>query len=441
MRFDAAPLEPFWQFLDRDLLEHDLWRSLYYLHTQPPLFNLFLGVVLKLSPGAVLAQAFAVIYLALGLSLAISIFFTMVRLGVSEKLSSGLAIAFVVSPPCILYENWLYYTYPLTVLLSLSALFLHRFATKTHFHDGLAFFSLLALVVLCRSLFHLLWFALFVMLLAFCKRRRWRTIAAAASAPFLVISLLYVKNWYLFGGFASSSWLGMSLARMTTSQLPESERSLLVSQGRVSALALVRPFRGIRPEFLERLPKTHIPALDRTRKWKGGARNLNHIAYVAISQLYLRDAIGVVRARPETYLRGLLGAHLAYLRPANDYVFLGANRSHIRSWDAFYSKYVCGQLRKAPGGVGLLLLVAFPFLIFHGGRLSIETLSRDNLPSALTLLFIWLNILYVSLVGNALEATDNNRIRFMIDPFYLIVLGMFVSERQRYSDQRRQQVE
>lgn len=43
----ASPLDSAKQFLDPTLLQHDLLSSLWYLHSQPPLFNLFLGLVLK----------------------------------------------------------------------------------------------------------------------------------------------------------------------------------------------------------------------------------------------------------------------------------------------------------------------------------------------------------------------------------------------------------
>src|SRR5262249_12387935 len=42
IRFDARPIEYFLQYLDVPLLKNQLLRSLYYLHSQPPGFNLFL---------------------------------------------------------------------------------------------------------------------------------------------------------------------------------------------------------------------------------------------------------------------------------------------------------------------------------------------------------------------------------------------------------------
>ena len=50
VRFDATILFYAEQFLDVNLLQARLTESIFYLHCQPPLFNLFLGAVLKVFP-------------------------------------------------------------------------------------------------------------------------------------------------------------------------------------------------------------------------------------------------------------------------------------------------------------------------------------------------------------------------------------------------------
>jgi hypothetical protein len=52
IRFDATPLTWYWQYIDPVLLQERLLESLYYSHTQPPLFNLLLGINLKLFPSS-----------------------------------------------------------------------------------------------------------------------------------------------------------------------------------------------------------------------------------------------------------------------------------------------------------------------------------------------------------------------------------------------------
>ena len=46
--FDTSPLTRFWQIADTNLLHHHLLQTLWNLHSQPPLFNLWLGINLKL---------------------------------------------------------------------------------------------------------------------------------------------------------------------------------------------------------------------------------------------------------------------------------------------------------------------------------------------------------------------------------------------------------
>lgn len=50
IRFDARPLTSFFQILDLELLRHRLLETIFYLHVQPPAFNLLIGVLLKIFP-------------------------------------------------------------------------------------------------------------------------------------------------------------------------------------------------------------------------------------------------------------------------------------------------------------------------------------------------------------------------------------------------------
>ena len=70
VRFDMEPLEFYWQYVDPALLQHDLWRSIFYLDQQPPAFNLFLGTILHLAPKTP-EVAFHVIRSGIGLAVSV----------------------------------------------------------------------------------------------------------------------------------------------------------------------------------------------------------------------------------------------------------------------------------------------------------------------------------------------------------------------------------
>jgi hypothetical protein len=67
VRFDARPLLHYYQFIDPELLKHRLIESMYYLHVQPPGWNLYAGAVLKLFPQSY-PIALHIVHLLLGMA-------------------------------------------------------------------------------------------------------------------------------------------------------------------------------------------------------------------------------------------------------------------------------------------------------------------------------------------------------------------------------------
>src|SRR5262245_42164572 len=178
IRFDASPLNYFLQFIDPSLLKTALLQSVFYLRDQPPGFNLFLGFVLKgfEHPDA----AFRLIYQIIGLGSAIILFCCLVRIAVHPGLAFIISCFFSLSPITVMYENTLFYTYPLTFLLSVAALLLHRYLTNGRTADAAVFFLTLALIVLTRGIFHVGWFLIILLALLLAPVANRRQISVAA---------------------------------------------------------------------------------------------------------------------------------------------------------------------------------------------------------------------------------------------------------------------
>jgi len=146
VRFDASSLSWFWQYIDPALLKTRLLESLFYFHAQPPLYNLWLGVLLKLFGGRFSDAAHGT-YVLLGLAGTGGLAFLLARIGVPRILAVVLALAFFLSPSAILYENWLFYEYPVAVLLIFAVLTLYLFLQRRSFAYGVAFFGILSSIV------------------------------------------------------------------------------------------------------------------------------------------------------------------------------------------------------------------------------------------------------------------------------------------------------
>lgn len=76
-------------------------------------------------------------------------------MGVNRPLAFVISTAFMASPSFIKYEHWLFYTLPVTALLTLSGLLLLEFQDRRRFWHGFWLFFSLFLLAGIRSLFHI----------------------------------------------------------------------------------------------------------------------------------------------------------------------------------------------------------------------------------------------------------------------------------------------
>ncbi len=435
--FDDGTLVYYWQYIDPQLLKTDLWRSVLHLHSQPPLFNLFLGAVLRL-PGSLPHVAFHALFAACGLVLGATLLALAARLGVPRALRLPAVALFLASPGCILTESLLFYAYPVMAALALAALCLHRFARSGRHDDGLACFGLLAAVVLTQSFFHLVFFLLAIVLgAALALRGRRRAVRAAAALPLLLATVWYARSAALFGSFSSSTWLGMSLAKIATKFVPPEELPRLAAEDPREAILAVEPFSplgdyvGLTPMPLP----TGIPVLDMPRK-STGARNLNHLAYVEISRRSLAATRAFVRRHPAEYLHGVVTSWLVYFRSGADSAWLRDNRLKVAGLSRWFDRLVYLQPepfvnRLGPSHIAWSILVLLPFVLVHAVRSARRRLREGDAAGAATLLFLAFTVVYVAVVGNSVEIGENNRFRFESEPLALALLLVFLSERLR----------
>ena len=436
VRFDSSPLNTYWQYIDPQLLREDLLQSLWHLHTQPPLFNAYLGGVLKAADNHYVA-AFHASYVAIGLLFAGALYLLMRRLGASAWISAGLTSVFIASPPVVLFENWLYVDYAVAALLTVAALFLHRFATAHRPSDALGFSAACATIVLARPVFPVFWLLL---LLAIVLALQWdhrRALAVGSVIPVLLCAGFYAKNYVMFGNTSSTSCAGTNLYRVLTKRLDREELKRLVQQGELSELALLPPYSlpVTKPELFRGHEPTGVPQLDRPRKSTGGA-NVGHEEYRQICREYQDDAVAVLRRHPGLLAKGIGEGLLIYFRPSADYeYFTQANRSSVRHPDRVFDLVVMGQARSAPGGdpvenppgfseVGWFLIGAYLLGAALGARFLWRARRHGDLSSANagTVAFILFTVLWVTAVGNVLEVGENNRFRFTVDGLMLALL-------------------
>ncbi len=429
IRFDISPLYYFIQYPDLDLLTTKLLVTVWHLHIQPPLFPLFTGIILKLFPSYFVA-VFSAIYLVIGLAIVLSLNRSLKNIGMARFWRIYVPLLFSLCPSVILTENWFFYSYPVLGLLSLSALALTRRDIDGEPKPNWPlFFGLISLLTLSRSLFHLI-FILGLGLLFLLKGHKRAFIPALIGL--IVISGLYAKNQALFGFFGSSSWLGMSLAKMTVWHIPEDTKAEYISRGILSGYAGETPFAELKDYGRTEDPKTGIEVLDRLYGLDG-LINHNNYNYLEISRTLMGDVLQTLRRHPGIYLKRVAFAYFVYFTPMSDNGFLAENRMKISLYDRLWNRIIYGQylssrylsepkevtIGDAPGTA--IYYIRFHLLLFSllAIGLSIHALVRSRNPLILFSAFV---ILYIMFFGNILEVGENNRFRFLSMPAMLTVI-------------------
>jgi hypothetical protein len=436
LRYNNATLRvDSWQLLDTRQLRSHLIDSVWHLQSQPPLFNLFSGMMLKL-PSGLADELLIVLWLGLGLTTVLCSYLLLVELRVPRWISVGLVIVFVVaSPSYILWEDDFGYTYPTMTFMVVGFLLLIRYLRRSGPADGVGAFSCFGGIVLMNSHYQILWMMMGLALLLVFARARWRQVVVVALVPLLVVAFWYVRSYAMFGTATTSSWMGMNLAKGTLDKAPTSELKRLVANGTLGPIALIVPFsppEAYIPKY-GRLPKTGVPVLDESKK-SNGITNYNNLIYIKVSAGYLRDDLSYISAEPGAYAKSVTVAAQLWITPP-DQEFAGShNWGPIRPYASVYDRAVDWQPHLDELGVVIALygkhLISASWLSYSSliawilalVGLPIITLRRrrSDPAGAAFFAFLWITLAYGLVVTSLLELGENSRFSFELGPLPVI---------------------
>mgnify|MGYP001175512317 CR=1 FL=1 len=417
-------LDGYVQYLDVNLLKGELFQSIYYLHSQPPLFNFFIGLIEKLSP-VYSAIIFQFIFILIGLLTNILLFKLLRGVGVNSYLSLMFTIFYLLSPATLLYENLFFYTHIIIFFLISAGYYLNLFIRQGKFRYVFFHFLFLSLCVLTTSFFHLLWFLVLLGILILTNRDNWKTIMKGAIFPLLLILSLYLKNYFIFDSFSSSTWLGMNLSRITVNQLPEEEKKRLIQNGLLNDVAKLEPFPvGDSLIFIKDLkldPITHIKSLDEKFK-KSGHTNYNNLIYIKVSKFSFQNAIYTIVHCPQAYVSGVKKAFCLYFDSPTKYTLLEQNTYKIKKYNRLFDAFIYGT--SASTAFGYISIISIPLMLLLGAMLIIKNETKNNIK--VILIFLIFNILYVMIIGNFFELGENNRFRYYTEIYHFIIWAILL---------------
>jgi hypothetical protein len=436
--FVAKPLAFAMQYLDPLLLKEDLAQSLFYLHSQPPLFNGFLGIVLKLSSTPSLS--YEILFHTAGIIICLSFYGILSYLGINWVISFFITVAFMLNPTLILYEHLLYYSYFEVLFISLSLFFLIRWCTEKKIADVLLFWASLLCLCGIRSVFHPLFiFATSISLTSYLwfwiKDKQFaKTLFLASLLALAPLTALCIKNFLVFGFFGTSSWDGMNLWTKVNGFAPEQLEDLH-NRGIVSSLAVkaeLRTFQQPIGTYYEESELKNIPChhpADCNQFKSTGYPNFNHSGFIALSKQLRKDARALILYDPAQFIFYTLGSYSLTLWHSSDSVhaLLDNNMEVVKKLEKIYRFLYFGFL-----GVESKLdkrmwertiIITILFMMVYISTL-INALRKDDCGLAgikLFCLFCLLIHVYTIAVSSLIEFGENNRFRFPVDMAFLIM--------------------
>ncbi len=457
-RFDTAYLGFGWQLIPWDILSTDPVRSVWYLHVQPPGWNLLLGVLAKVSPFSdaitlqVLMAVFgmAVVYFASRLGR---------RLGLTARAAAVLAVGATVHPEVLKGAFEPNYELAVAALMLAWLVAVARLADERPLRRAFTVVSVvLTALVMTRSLYHPLFLVVVIGIVALAHRTRVdrRTLLAVASVPLIVIGGWMVKNQVLFGTPTLSSWFGMNLQRAVIPVLPLDELEEMHDRGDVSDIAMIGPFGNyglyesvVKPCVPEH---SHRSLTEPMRTTDPYSPNFNYECFLPIFDQAGSDAWAVIKKYPGTWWKGRMWS----LRTTVAVSVMPSESESVvmRSLDDVYSVArldyrgvlstegwgtpIYGRL-EAPTDFGLSLVALYGLTIGIGVRAAIGWVRRRRIETRELLhLLAAFTVAFTVVVGAVAELGEQARFRTVTDPIATVVaIGWIWSQVKRARAQRQ----
>jgi hypothetical protein len=363
-RFSTQFLDIAWQLVPTETLRSDPLGSVWYLHIQPPIWNLIVGGVLAWSPlpDAISLQlvqfGFGVLSVALLASLlgrlfgrpVVGVVVATLAMLDPQVLAGAFSPTYELATTCgLIAVLWLVVVHPRSpgfTLISIAAV-------------GTA-------VVLTRTVFHPAWLALLLASSWWIVRRSVdrRALAVAVAIPVVLIGGWMVKNEAIFDRATLSSWFGMNLQRAVVPVATDDQLTTWAAEGGISELTAAYPsgfssFSNYEPYVGECTPQHSHPATaEVTRPSPDTLPNFNAECYLPIFDIAGDDAWWVITNHFSLYLEGRWWAVRAWVMEAPPPLL-----ETSRIYDALRPIYRIGQLGM-PLDLPSIRLGALPFGAF-----------------------------------------------------------------------------
>ena len=215
---DLSHLPQMWQLLNPDLLYKDYFKSILYLHSQPPIWNAIFGIFIKLfgTDYQILNDVMHLFNIFCSILITVYFFLICKEFNFNRKIIYILFFIFVAfSPPLIMYENFIHYTNLSVLLFTIISYNLIKFGEKYNFIREIQIYFFLILLMYTWSAFShpVVLVGIFTLIFFLKKEKRIKSFLLFIIVLFISF-IPSIKNKFFFNYFSNTTWPGLQLTQV-----------------------------------------------------------------------------------------------------------------------------------------------------------------------------------------------------------------------------------
>lgn len=269
-------LNSYWQLAPLDLLRNDLINTIMYLHSQPPLWNIIIGFLLKLTNSdlVILTKIIHLFHCFFSFIILLIIKFYCKEFKLSKFNSLTVFIFFIIHPSVIFYENLPFYSHSVTFLITILSYLIYQLLKTQNYKYEVYFYIVTIFLIYLISAFHPFLLILFFIIFRFVNYRNGKhdkiIFKIINFIPIIIVAFMpYLKNHHVFGTFTKGTWSGFQIA-VTTMHIPG---NYVIGHALGSVCQLGNPFGG---QYYEKNIDREKEIKNYFLKYKKDKNELNH---------------------------------------------------------------------------------------------------------------------------------------------------------------------
>ena len=413
----------FWQTAPMAYLRAEPFKTIFYFHAQPPLFNA-LGAILGRLFYPTHLEALYTLNIVLGTLIVFMSGYIMLQL-IPNTVFRNLVLFFIVFYPSLfLYEAYILYTHLTAFLVMLCIFWIAVYQKKKQVRFIYLFVLSLNLTVLTRSFFHPIIIVITLLALPLWITIHRRQIVLVSASISLLTVVFLIKNLVLFGFFGLTSWTGMNLFHIVSRGYEISELEALAEDGIIDRMVVEQPpFSS--PAAYQQYGYTQTSDILILEYFTH-----NNINYIAVARRYGENAIALIRHDPKTYLEMVRWAYFDYIAPSAHFKDVKHNAEAMGHHEKIYNGVVYATIDQHGEAfpihaisIPVLLFLYFVYFLWQT-RFSLERLvgffRQDKL---MTVIFGF--VVYSIVVGTFFEFGENHRFKYLTEiPLILFMTTM-----------------